>query len=118
VRRRCAGGADNKPANIFLLEQDGKHDFVKIVDFGLATARPLMDASQARDSLEELRDNALTQAGALMGTPLYMSPEQIQGPAVDARTDQYALFCTDRFPRRKMARFRPCGSIPGLSGCL
>jgi serine/threonine-protein kinase len=67
-------------------------DFVKIVDFGLATARPLLSAQSARDSLEELRDHALTQAGALMGTPLYMSPEQIEGPAVDARTDQYALY--------------------------
>ena len=70
---------DLKPANVMLIDEDGDHDFVKILDFGVAK---LTDETQTQ---------GLTQAGALLGTLPFMAPEQISGGAVDARTDIYAL---------------------------
>jgi serine/threonine-protein kinase len=68
---------DLKPDNIFLIRDSDGQDFVKILDFGAAKV-----ASAGAK---------LTRAGAVVGTPLYMSPEQAAGTAVDARTDIYAL---------------------------
>jgi hypothetical protein len=69
---------DIKPANIMLCEQGGAADVAKVLDFGL---------------VKELGTHVdLTHANALMGTPLYMSPEVIRDPeVVDARSDLYAL---------------------------
>ncbi len=61
---------DIKPANI-MLASDG---VVKIADFGIA----------------RIESSSLTQAGTIMGTPAYMSPEQFMGTTVDARTDIYS----------------------------
>jgi len=68
---------DIKPENI-LLARSGE---VKVADFGLARAGENNGAN-------------LTQAGVTMGTPLYMSPEQIEGHAVDPRSDLYSLGVT------------------------
>jgi tetratricopeptide (TPR) repeat protein len=65
---------DIKPENILL---SGGHVFV--ADFGLA--RALADSDSSR----------LTRSGMAVGTPQYMSPEQVSGDALDARVDQYAL---------------------------
>ncbi|MEL6108195.1 MAG: serine/threonine-protein kinase [Planctomycetota bacterium] len=66
---------DIKPSNLWLQAPD---DTVKILDFGLA-----------RDT-----SSALTQAGSLLGTPKYLSPEQARGEPVDVRTDLYSLGVT------------------------
>lgn len=65
---------DIKPANI-ILNSDGR---IKITDFGVAQIEDLLTIHQ-------------TQAGAILGTPLYMSPEQVNAQPVDGRSDLYAL---------------------------
>ncbi len=67
---------DLKPANIFLSDCGSQCDLVKILDFGLATshARPDHDRS-------------------VIGSPPYMSPEQIRGEVVDGRSDIYSIGC-------------------------
>jgi len=69
---------DLKPANIYLVDHADEADFVKVLDFGLV--------KNVEGNAEEL-----TQAGLFMGSPKYMSPEQIRGDRVDARTDIYSL---------------------------
>jgi eukaryotic-like serine/threonine-protein kinase len=70
---------DIKPANIMLCCRGGLYDFVKVLDFGLVRSN-------------EDQQMALTAAGGLTGTPLYMSPEAIERPKeVDARSDLYAV---------------------------
>jgi serine/threonine-protein kinase len=72
---------DLKPHNVLLVERDGYADFVKMLDFGIAKVH--MDEGSGH--------KPLTQIGTIFGTPQYMSPEQGQGHAVDARSDLYAL---------------------------
>jgi serine/threonine protein kinase len=74
---------DIKPENLFLLRRRD-HDFVKVVDFGISKSL------RASDEAEE--QPRLTQTGMVLGTPLYMSPEQARGDdELDARVDIYAL---------------------------
>jgi serine/threonine-protein kinase len=74
---------DIKPENLFLLKRK-EQDFVKVVDFGISKS--------LRASGEEEEQVRLTQTGMVLGTPLYMSPEQARGDdALDARVDIYAL---------------------------
>jgi serine/threonine-protein kinase len=72
---------DMKPANIFLLHVPGEQEFVKVLDFGISKVK----AASAR----------LTRATAVVGTPLYMSPEQTLGRVADTDhpADQWALAC-------------------------
>jgi serine/threonine protein kinase len=70
---------DLKPENVFLSEKDGRRDFVKIFDFGVAK----LDRPDGRSTVQ----------GAVLGTPEYMAPEQASGGAVDGRADLYSLGC-------------------------
>jgi tRNA A-37 threonylcarbamoyl transferase component Bud32 len=72
---------DVKPANVFLA-RDARGERAVLLDFGLA--KPIDDALSSR----------ITVTGAAVGTPLYMSPEQARGDALDVRTDVYGLAAT------------------------
>ena len=77
---------DVKPENVFLLPRDGG-DFVKVLDFGISKA--MRAGSEPGTDGEHVR---LTHTGMVLGTPLYMSPEQARGEeAIDHRIDVYAL---------------------------
>jgi serine/threonine protein kinase len=78
---------DLKPHNIVVLPAGygRRNETVKIVDFGLAKLRPGEGTAPA---------DSLTPRGAIMGTPLYMSPEACQGEKLDARSDIYSLGAT------------------------
>ncbi len=71
---------DVKPENILLTARRGE---AKVADFGLFRACLMAD-----------QPLHLTQSGVIMGTPLYMSPEQVEGKPLDSRTDIYSLGVT------------------------
>ncbi len=73
---------DIKPDNIFFLNQSGVRLHVRVLDFGIARIL------RGDDPLGG--DQPLTQPGAVLGTPRYMSPEQLAGLTVDARSDLYS----------------------------
>jgi serine/threonine-protein kinase len=79
---------DIKPGNIMLTHDDVGAETVRIMDFGMA--KLLHDAeSWSHDSA--LSD--LTKTGETVGSPLYMSPEQIRAATIDQRSDLYSLGC-------------------------
>ncbi len=84
---------DVKPDNIMLIERGGSKDYVKVLDFGVAK---LVDTSG--------KAVVATTEGAIIGTPICMSPEQAQGDDIDARSDVWAVgvilyrLITGRFP--------------------
>ena len=101
---------DLKPENVFLINRDGRRDFVKIVDFGIAKVTP-MDATGAMAPGSD--GPRLTRAGAVFGTPEYMAPEQAAGRSDnDGRVDVYALgtilyeMLTGRVPHKSESMVR------------
>ncbi|MCC6217735.1 MAG: serine/threonine protein kinase [Polyangiaceae bacterium] len=72
---------DIKPANLFLAKRAGGSSMIKVLDFGISKVTQAGDAG-------------LTKTSSMMGSPLYMSPEQMKNAKdVDARADQWALGC-------------------------
>jgi serine/threonine-protein kinase len=74
---------DLKPANIFIVQRAEVPAVVKVLDFGIAKL--------AIESLEEDEPKMLTQVGAMIGTPRYMSPEQCDGAELTPAADVYSL---------------------------
>jgi serine/threonine protein kinase len=70
---------DIKPSNVMMLRSDAGTETATLVDFGLAK------------TINEQQE--LTRSGVGVGTPIYMSPEQIRGQQLDERTDIYSLGC-------------------------
>ena len=70
---------DLKPSNVMITRKGANTDFVKVLDFGITK------------SLEDDRGESLTQTGFVLGTPVYMSPEQLLGEKLDPRSDIYSL---------------------------
>lgn len=73
---------DLKPSNIMLTEMHGEPDFVKVLDFGVAK---LLEDADRRDSKLQPRSTQF------IGTPVYMSPEQVLGQPVAPSSDLYSL---------------------------
>ena len=70
---------DLKPDNIMITRKGANSDFVKVLDFGIAKA------------LADPGGDNLTKTGFVLGTPVYMSPEQLLGEELDPRSDVYSL---------------------------
>ena len=77
---------DVKPDNVFI-GADGR---VKLLDFGIAKLSELVSREGRRGMLEETSGGP-TQTGDVIGTPGYMSPEQVRGETLDGRTDVFSL---------------------------
>ncbi len=73
---------DLKPDNIMLQDRGRARDIVRVLDFGIA---------KLRDDSRQTTQQSMTQAGDVLGTPQYMSPEQIRGEEIDGRSDIYSL---------------------------
>ncbi|MDQ3997715.1 MAG: protein kinase, partial [Gemmatimonadota bacterium] len=72
---------DLKPDNIIVTKSKSGREVAKVVDFGIAKA------------IAESPDRRLTETGLVIGTPEFMSPEQLVGDPADARSDIYSLGC-------------------------
>lgn len=70
---------DIKPANVFLIKRKSTDDYVKLLDFGIAHLQPELGGIEA------------TESGQIVGTPVYMPPEQAKGDPVSAAADIYSL---------------------------
>jgi hypothetical protein len=79
---------DIKPANLFVCRYGGEHDFLKVLDFGIAKTPP---------GLLETGALGVTRDNIVQGTPAYIAPEQALGSPIDSRADIYATGCVAYF---------------------
>ena len=97
IAQACAGLArahetgiihrDIKSANVFVSQREGGEVTVKILDFGIAKVRA--------DPMSASANQGITRTGTLLGSPLYMSPEQVLGSKdIDPRSDIFSLGAT------------------------
>lgn len=86
---------DVKPANLFVCRAADEVDIVKVLDFGIVQSanEPSAEARPPSRTLTELAESRLTEGTQLLGTPAFMSPEQILERPTDGRADLYALGC-------------------------
>ncbi|HEX2657207.1 MAG TPA: serine/threonine-protein kinase [Polyangia bacterium] len=115
---------DFKPHNV-MVGEDGK---VRVMDFGLARAIGAADVSATdvaartggvspADAVAVHGNAPLTMTGELMGTPLFMAPEQFKGADTDARTDQFS-FCVALYAALYGAHPFPHDSLPKLMSAV
>ena len=105
---------DLKPANV-KVRADGT---VKVLDFGLAKAMDPAGASSATAGVSQtptITSPAMTEAGMILGTAAYMSPEQARGRPVDKRSDIWAFGCVlhENADRAARLRERQCSGNAG-----
>jgi serine/threonine-protein kinase len=94
---------DIKPGNIIVSHNDESRETAKVVDFGLAKIR------------DETGNPSVTQIGVIVGTPLYMSPEQCRGEAPTIGTDVYSLGI---LTYQMLAGFVPFSGGTSASTCM
>ena len=113
---------DFKPENV-LVAANGR---VAVADFGLAEIAAGLDTAPRRPSVADAGDSwqvsadSLTVTGAVVGTPAYMSPEQLRSGVVDARSDQFG-FCVAAFEALYGYRpfaYRPVAGQPAAQALL
>src|ERR1043165_9021453 len=104
AHRRGIVHRDLKPDNVIVVpaDEDNPSEHVKVVDFGIAKLRDMA------------ADATLTHAGAVVGTPNYMSPEQCKGERLDARADVYSLGAM----LYEMLAGSPPFNAPSISGVI
>jgi serine/threonine-protein kinase len=98
---------DIKPANLFLAQRDAGERIVKVLDFGVAKVK--MEHASDGDGMD------LTKTGSMLGSPLYMSPEQAKGlKTIDHRVDLWSLGVVLYKALSGQTPYDHCESLGGL----
>ncbi|MEK7452005.1 MAG: serine/threonine-protein kinase, partial [Patescibacteria group bacterium] len=85
---------DLKPANIFLEDMPGGKKLVRVGDFGLVTTSHQIGTEKISDEWQQMKTThaeRITNVGSVLGTPDFMSPEQLRGDTLTSSSDLYAL---------------------------